>query len=57
MSKLRLYHQGGLCSNDYVLTKRGNLDTETQRKGNRKTQGEFYLQAKECLRIPEAKEG
>lgn len=37
--------------------KKGNLDTKTQRKGDRKTQGEFYLQAKECLRIPEARRG
>ena len=53
--KLRLGHKGGLQSNDCVLIKTGNMDTVTQKKGNVKTQGEFHLQAKKCLELPEAK--
>lgn len=55
--KIRLF-VGAPIQYDYFFIKKRNLDTETdnvQRKNDVETQGERHLQARECLRRPEAK--
>lgn len=49
--KLRLGHKSGLSSNDCVLNKH-RKHSAIQKKGQVKTKGEFYRQARGCLELP-----